>query len=175
MDLKQIIRSVPDFPKKGINFKDLSPIWKNPDATNFIISEFVKFCENKNITKVVGVESRGFIFAPIIANKIGVGFIPIRKKGKLPSKTLIQEYELEYGTDKIEIHLEDLKTGDNVLLHDDVLATGGTLQAAIKLIEKTGAKVAGVCCVIELQFLNGIENLKNYDFLSLVKYKSGDE
>lgn len=172
MDLKEIIRTVPDFPKKGIYFKDLTPVWKNIDAVNFIINKFADFGRDKNITKVVGVESRGFILGSLLASKLNVGFVPIRKKGKLPSKILSQEYLLEYGKDEVEIHSEDLNKSDQVLIHDDVLATGGTMEAAIKLVEKTGAKVSGVCVVIELEFLNGIKKIPNYNYLSLVKYNS---
>jgi len=170
MDLEKIIRTVPDFPKKGIYFKDLTPIWEDNKAVKYIVKKFVEFSSTKNITHVVGIESRGFILGSLLANELGIGFVPIRKKGKLPGKTFSQEYKLEYGKDSLEIHIDALKKGDQVILHDDVLATGGTLEAALKLINQTGATVAGICLVVELAFLNGGKKVENYELLSLVKY-----
>ncbi len=170
MDLEKIIRTVPDFPKKGIYFKDLTPIWEDNKAVKYIVKKFVEFSSTKNITHVVGIESRGFILASLLANELGIGFVPIRKKGKLPGKTFSQGYKLEYGKDSMEIHIDALKKGDQVILHDDVLATGGTLEAALKLINQTGATVAGICLVVELAFLNGGKKVENYKLLSLVKY-----
>ncbi|MSP64716.1 MAG: adenine phosphoribosyltransferase [Ignavibacteria bacterium] len=170
MDLEKIIRTVPDFPKKGIYFKDLTPIWEDNNAVKYIVKKFVEFSSTKNITHVVGIESRGFILGSLLANELGIGFVPIRKKGKLPGKTFSQEYKLEYGKDSMEIHIDALKKGDQVILHDDVLATGGTLEAALKLINQTGATVAGICLVVELAFLNGGKKVENYELLSLVKY-----
>ncbi len=170
MDLEKIIRTVPDFPKKGIYFKDLTPIWEDNKAVKYIVKKFVEFSSTKNITHVVGIESRGFILGSLLANELGIGFVPIRKKGKLPGKTFSQEYKLEYGKDSMEIHIDALKKGDQVILHDDVLATGGTLEAALKLINQTGATVAGICLVVELAFLNGGKKVENYELLSLVKY-----
>ena len=128
--------------------------------------------KNKGITKVIGIESRGFIFGGALANKLGVGFVPIRKPGKLPADTIKQTYELEYGTDSIEIHKDALESGDKVLIHDDLLATGGTMEAACKLVEKLGADVRQISFVIELDFLNGREKLQNYDVQSLIHYDS---
>ncbi len=170
MDLEKIIRTVPDFPKKGIYFKDLTPIWEDNKAVKYIVKKFVEFSSKKNITHVVGIESRGFILGSLLANELGIGFVPIRKKGKLPGKTFSQEYKLEYGKDSMEIQIDALKKGDQVILHDDVLATGGTLEAALKLINQTGATVAGICLVVELAFLNGGKKVENYELLSLVKY-----
>ena len=170
MDLEKIIRTVPDFPKKGIYFKDLTPIWEDNNAVKYIVKKFVEFSSTKNITHVVGIESRGFILGSLLANELGIGFVPIRKKGKLPGKTFSHEYKLEYGKDSMEIHIDALKKGDQVILHDDVLATGGTLEAALKLINQTGATVAGICLVVELAFLNGGKKVENYELLSLVKY-----
>ena len=126
--------------------------------------------KNKGITKVVGIESRGFIFGGALAEKLGAGFVPIRKPGKLPAETISETYELEYGTDKIEIHKDALVPGDKVLLHDDLLATGGTMEAACKLVEKLGAQVTQISFLIDLTFLNGKEKLRNYEIHSLIEY-----
>ena len=172
MDISSLIRTVPDFPKKGIMFKDITTLLKNPDGFRYALDEFGKLLENKKITKVVGIESRGFIFGATIAERLGVGFVPVRKPGKLPSETLSESYSLEYGVDKIEIHKDALNSNDMVLLHDDLLATGGTMEAACKLVEKLGAKVVQISFLIELTFLNGREKLQNYDVRSLITYDS---
>ena len=172
MDLKKLVRDVPDFPIKGIIFKDITTLIKNPKGFDYTLSELYNLSKNKGITKVVGIESRGFIFGGALANKLGVGFVPIRKPGKLPADTIKQTYELEYGTDSIEIHKDALEPGDKVLIHDDLLATGGTMEAACKLVEKLGADVLQISFVIELDFLNGREKLQNYDVQSLIHYDS---
>lgn len=172
MNLKDTIRDVPDFPKKGIIFKDITTLLKNSDALSLAVNELYNLAKNKKITKVAGIESRGFIIGAILANKLGAGFIPIRKPGKLPSEKISESYSLEYGTDSIEIHKDAIEPGDIVLLHDDLLATGGTMEAAIKLIEKLGGKVVQISFLIELNFLNGRDKLKNYEVHSLIQYDS---
>ncbi len=172
MDLKTAIRSVPDFPKKGIVFRDISTLLLNKAAFAQSIDELENFCRGKKIEKILGIESRGFIFGGILADRLGVGFVPVRKKGKLPAKTISQEYQLEYGTDSIEIHADAVNRGDSILIVDDLIATGGTLEAACKLVEKNGANVVGIAALIELSFLKGREKLGKYDIFSLVKYDS---
>ena len=134
------------------------------------MDELYNLCKNKEITKVVGIESRGFIFGGALAAKLGVGFVPIRKPGKLPSETICEEYSLEYGTDKIEMHRDALGQSDVVLLHDDLLATGGTMQAACKLVEKAGARIEQISFLINLSFLNGLQKLDGYKTASLIEY-----
>ena len=171
-DLKKYIRSVKDFPKPGIMFRDITTILKDPVAlklTNRLLFENAK---DLDINKVVGIESRGFIFGALLAEKLDAGFIPIRKPGKLPAETVKETYSLEYGTDSIEIHKDAVRPGDKVLLHDDLLATGGTAEAACKLIEKLGGKVIQISFIIELSFLKGRDKLKNYSIVSLVDYDS---
>lgn len=172
MELKSLIRDVSNFPKQGIIFKDITTLLKNPVGLNNVVEELVKFLYNKQITKVVGIESRGFILGGIVAQKLGVGFVPIRKPGKLPAECISESYLLEYGTDKIEIHKDAIQKGDMVLLHDDLLATGGTMEAACKLVERLGGKVVQISFLIELSFLNGREKLKNYDVRSIIQYDS---
>ncbi len=170
MDLKNIIRDVPDFPVKGIIFKDITTLLKNKEAFEYTLDALYNLSKNKGITKVIGIESRGFIFGGALAAKLGAGFVPIRKPGKLPAEKLSETYELEYGTDKIEIHKDALDSSDKVLLHDDLLATGGTMKAACNLVEKLGAKVELINFVVELSFLNGREKLKDYNVEALVSY-----
>jgi len=172
LDLKETIRSIKDFPKPGIVFRDITTLLKNPDALKTATDVFLKFAEGKNITKLAGIESRGFIFGGLLAEKMNIGFIPIRKPGKLPAETEKETYSLEYGTDSIEIHKDAIAPGDVVLLHDDLLATGGTAKAACNLIEKLGGKVAQISFLIELSFLNGREKLANYDVRSIINYDS---
>lgn len=172
MDLKTTIRDVPDFPKKGIVFKDITTLLKSPEALSYAAEELYKLAKNKKITKVAGIESRGFILGGILAQKLNTGFVPIRKPGKLPAEVISESYSLEYGTDSIEIHKDAIEPNDIVLLHDDLLATGGTMEAAVKLIEKLGGKVVQISFLIELNFLNGREKLKNFDVHSLIKYTS---
>jgi len=170
MDLTKFIRDVPDFPKEGILFKDITTLLQNSEAFNYTLNQLYEFSKDKGITKVVGIESRGFIFGGALADKLNAGFVPIRKPGKLPAKTIKQEYSLEYGTDSIEIHQDALKSDDIVLLHDDLLATGGTMKAACKLIEKLGAKVKDISFIIELDFLHGKDLLENYVVNSIIHY-----
>ena len=155
--LDNAIRTVPNFPKKGINFKDVTPLLMDNDLTNEIIDSFVKQINQIKIDAVVGIESRGFLFGFLLANKIGIPFIPIRKVGKLPGETLRCKYDLEYGSAEVEIHKNDIQKDWNVLVHDDLLATGGTACAAAELINQLDAKVAGFAFVVSLDFLNGKE------------------
>ncbi len=173
-ELKKYIRSIKDFPVKGIMFRDITTLLKEPDAVNITLKELMTFSHGIKIDKVVGIESRGFIFGSLIAQKLDVGFILARKPGKLPAETESQTYKLEYGEDKIEIHKDAISKGDKVLLHDDLLATGGTAAAAAKLIEKLGGEVVQVSFVMELTFLNGREKLKGFPVKSIITYDSED-
>lgn len=170
MDLKSFVKDIPDFPKPGITFKDICPLLNNPKATETAVNELAALAKNKNITRVVGIESRGFFLGILLAQKLGVGFVPMRKPGKLPGKLLSQTYDLEYGQDALEIQKNSLAQGEKILLHDDVLATGGTAQAACKIIEKTGAQIVQCSFLMELTFLNGKDRLKNYEVASLLSY-----
>ena len=173
-ELKKYIRSIKDFPIKGIMFRDITTLLKEPMAVEKTVNALLAFCDGLKIDKVVGIESRGFILGGLLAQKLKVGFIPARKPGKLPAETASQTYQLEYGEDKIEIHKDAINKGDKVLLHDDLLATGGTAEAAAKLIEKLGGEVVQISFIIELTFLKGRDKLKKYDVKSLVKYDSED-
>lgn len=170
MELKDLIRSVPNFPKEGIIFKDITTLLKDPNGFKETLSQLVKLAENKGVTKVIGIESRGFIFGGALAEKLNAGFIPIRKPGKLPAAKVSESYVLEYGTDSIEIHKDAIQHGDKILLHDDLLATGGTMKAACNLVEKLGAEVVQISFLIELTFLNGRNKFENYDLHSLIQY-----
>jgi adenine phosphoribosyltransferase len=172
MNLRSKIRDIPDFPKKGIVFRDITTLLQDPRAYEHAIDEFCTHFARHRVTKVGVVESRGFIFGGPIALQLGVGIVPIRKKGKLPWDTVRQTYKLEYGTDSLEMHTDAVSKRDRVLIIDDLLATGGTARASVKLIEKLGAKVAGLGFLIELSFLNGRDKLKDYDLLTLIKYDS---
>jgi adenine phosphoribosyltransferase len=172
MNLKDTIRDVPDFPKKGIIFKDITTLLKNSEALSLAAEELYNLAKNKKITKVAGIESRGFILGGILAQKLNAGFIPIRKPGKLPAAKMSESYYLEYGTDSIEIHKDAIEPGDFVLLHDDLLATGGTMKAACNLIEKLGGNVVQISFLVELSFLNGRDKLKEYEVHSLIQYDS---
>ena len=167
--LKKYIRDIPDFPKKGIIFKDITTLLKDGKAFSSAVDSIVDEYKDKNIDVVLSVEARGFIFGAAVAYKLGVGLIPVRKKGKLPHKTHSITYELEYGKDTLEIHQDALKKGDNVLIVDDLLATGGTTQAVTGLVEKMGGNIAGLAFVIELTPLKGREKLKGYTVTSLIK------
>ena len=168
MDLKNIIRDVPDFPKPGIIFKDITPLLKNSQALKETVNLLCKSAEGHKITSIAGIESRGFIFGAAVAVELDVGFVPIRKPGKLPAETLSESYLLEYGTDTIEMHKDALESGEQVLLIDDLLATGGTIQAATKLVERAGAEISKIAFVIELGFLKGREKISEYDVSSLI-------
>ena len=170
LNLKELIRDIPDFPKKGVTFKDITPLLKSPEALGYALELLEKGVENHKIDKVVGIDSRGFIFAPLLAQRLKAGFVPVRKKGKLPYKTLQEYYALEYGVDCLEIHIDSIQKGEKVLLHDDVLATGGTAQAAKKLIERLGGELVQMNFIIHLSFLKGEEKLGNTEIKSLITY-----
>lgn len=170
--IKNTIRSIPDFPKPGIDFKDITPILQHPDLCEAIANALYEKTRNLEIDCVAAAESRGFLFGLMIAQKLNVPFVPIRKKGKLPYKTFSQNYESEYRHATIEIHQDAIKAGSRVMLHDDLLATGGTMEAAARLIEKAGGKVVSFSFLIELSFLHGDRHLKRYteNILSLARY-----
>ena len=170
MELNKLIRDVLDFPVKGIVFKDITTLLKHADGFSETLEKLYELSKNRGITKIVGIESRGFIFGGALAAKLGVGFVPVRKKGKLPVETIAETYDLEYGTDTIEIHKDALTPDDRVLIHDDLLATGGTIKAACNLIEKTGAEIVQISFLINLTFLNGIEKIEGYEVHSLIEY-----
>lgn len=170
VELKNYIRDIPDFPKKGIIFKDITTLLKDKKAFTSAIDALADSFRDKEIDLVVAVDARGFILGGAVAYKLGKGFIPVRKKGKLPYKTSSMTYELEYGSDVLEMHEDAVKAGDKVLIIDDLLATGGTVKAVAELINKAGAKIAGIGFLIELSFLKGIEKLKGYPVYSLIKY-----
>ena len=160
-EVKQQIRNIPDFPVKGIQFKDITAALLKPDCLRWIRDEMVNLYKDKGITKVVGIESRGFIIAPAVAMELGVGFVPIRKPGKLPAETVEISYQKEYGVDTIQIHKDAISADDVVLIHDDLLATGGTMAAAVELVKKFGVKKVYVNFIIELDVLNGRKVLTN--------------
>lgn len=172
MDLVKLIRDVPGFPKEGILFKDITTLLKNKEGFAEALNAFYDLSKDKGITKVVGIESRGFIFGGALAAKLGAGFVPIRKPGKLPAKVFSESYELEYGTDTIEIHEDAIEPGDKVLMHDDLLATGGTMEAACKLVEKLGGEIVQISFLIDLTFLKGKEKLGKYEVHSLIELDS---
>ena len=171
-DLKQIIREVPDFPKPGINFYDITTLLKHPEGFRRTIDALVAQFEGDKVDTVVGIEARGFIFAPAMAYRLGTGFVPARKPGKLPSQCASVSYDLEYGQDALQIHSDAVGAGHRVLIADDLLATGGTAAAVVKLVEQLGGEVVGLAFVVELEFLSGRQRLEGYDVRSLIKYQS---
>lgn len=172
INFKDEIREIPDYPKKGINFKDITTLLKNGDAFNAVITEVVQKFRDKKITKVLGLESRGFIFGGAIASRLNAGFVPVRKRGKLPATTLSESYELEYGTDSVEIHVDALVKDDVVLIHDDLLATGGTAYAALSLVKKMGIEDVYFSFVCDLEFIKTEkkDTILKYENQILVKY-----
>ena len=170
LDLTSFIRDIPDFPKPGILFKDITPLLANPAAFDAAIGQMADYYRDKHVHTVVGIESRGFIFGAPLAIRLGASFVPVRKPGKLPYKTEKLEYALEYGTDALEIHVDAVIPGNPVLICDDLLATGGTTQATKQLVETVGGKVIGFAFLIELTFLGGREKLPDTEILSLIKY-----
>jgi adenine phosphoribosyltransferase len=168
--LRALIRDVPDFPKKGIVFKDITPLLADEVGFSSIIDIIVVHYGRGTVDKVVGIEARGFILASPVAYHFGAGFVPVRKADKLPWETESERYDLEYGTETLEIHKDAFRPGERVLIVDDVLATGGTAKATAALVEKLGGKVIGIACLIELSFLKGREKLDGYDFFSLLTY-----
>ncbi len=170
MDLKTYIRDIPDFPKKGIVFKDITPLLKSPEAFGFVIETWAARYASRKLDAVIGMESRGFIFAAPLAVRLKVPFIPVRKPGKLPAKTVRETYQLEYGTDSLEIHEDALAPGAKVLVLDDVLATGGTAEAVVHLVERVGARVEEASFLMELGFLKGRDKLKSVPVHSIITY-----
>ncbi len=170
MDLKEKIRVIEDFPKKVISFKDITTLIKDGEAFKEAIKSMAELIRDKEVDLITGPEARGFIIGAPLAYELGVGFIPTRKKGKLPGKTIKAEYQLEYGSDIIEMHEDAIKAGQKVVVVDDLLATGGTIISTIELVEKLGGKVAAVVFLIELEDLKGREQLSDYEVYSLVKY-----
>lgn len=170
MHLEKYIRDIHDFPKPGIVFKDITPLLNDAKATAACLEKLLELLGDQKIDKVVGIESRGFFFATLLAQKLGAGFIPIRKPGKLPYKTITRSYALEYGTDHIEMHEDAINKGEHILLHDDVLATGGTAKAASELIEHLGGKIVQCNFLMELEFLNGRDKISQYDVQSVLKF-----
>ena len=168
--LKALIREVPDFPEPGINFYDITTLLAHPGGLRTTIDEFARLFHGRVIDKVVGIESRGFLFGPQLAYQFHAGFVPVRKPGKLPAKTVSQSYSLEYGKDELEIHEDGVKPGERVLIVDDVIATGGTAQATAQLVEGLGGQIMGFGFVVELTFLDGRSRLGDYDIQSLVRY-----
>ncbi|MBI2559622.1 MAG: adenine phosphoribosyltransferase [Planctomycetes bacterium] len=168
--LKQLIRDIPDFPKKGIIFKDITPLLQNPKGLNEVTKRISEHYKDKNIDLIAGAEARGFIIGAAVAHKLGIGFIPIRKPGKLPYKTASVTYNLEYGTDALEMHKDAVKPGQHILMVDDLLATGGTMAASCRLVESMKGNIVGCAFVIELTFLNGRKALHGYDVFSLIQY-----
>ncbi|HYS06291.1 MAG TPA: adenine phosphoribosyltransferase [Candidatus Dormibacteraeota bacterium] len=170
MDLRTYIRDVPDFPKKGIVFKDITPLLGDKDALHYALNALADRFKDRGIDKVVGIESRGYIFAPAIALGLGAGFVPVRKPGKLPWRTVVEEYELEYGKDRLEIHVDAIRPGERVLIVDDLLATGGTASAAHRLVKRLEGIVLGSGFLVELAFLEGRARLPGMDVVSLIQY-----
>ena len=168
--LEDWIRDIPDFPQKGILFKDITPLLQDKAAFHAAMDRLAAHYAGAGIEAVVGVESRGFIFGAVLAYLLNCGFVPVRKFGKLPYQTVTVEYELEYGTNIVEIHTDAIKPGQRVLIVDDLLATGGTVSAAMELVEKLGGHIAGIAFLVELTFLRGREQLKGHDVFALIKY-----
>jgi adenine phosphoribosyltransferase len=169
-DLKKLIREIADYPKPGILFYDLTTLLQDPRGFHSLVDRLCEHYNGKKVDLVAGIEARGFIFAPALAYRLGAGFVPIRKPRKLPSKTVSVTYELEYGSDQLEIHQDAVKPGQRVLLCDDLLATGGTASAAIELVRKLGGELAGAAFAVELSFLNGRAKIPGVDVFSLLKY-----
>ena len=169
-ELKRRIREVPDFPKPGILFYDLTTLLKDGEGLKTVINILTEKYKDDRIQKILGIESRGFIFAPSLAYNLGAGFIPIRKPGKLPAETLSLRYDLEYGQDALEIHKDAVESGERVLIVDDLIATGGTAAAAVQMVSQLSAEVVGLAFVVELDFLKGRQKLEGYDVFSILKY-----
>lgn len=170
MDLEKYIRAIEDFPKKGVSFKDVTPLLKDGNAFRHAVKSISNKLKELNIDLIVGPEARGFIFGAPVAYELGVGFVPVRKPGKLPAEKISYEYQLEYGIDSLEIHKDAVIKGARVAMIDDLLATGGTILSAVKLVEELGGEVVHIAFLIELAFLNGRENLKGYDVSSIIRY-----
>jgi adenine phosphoribosyltransferase len=174
MEVRSKIRNVPDFPKPGILFRDITTLLKDKDAFAYVVDQLYNRYRDMKIDKVVSVESRGFIFGSVLAYKLNAGFVPIRKPGKLPAEVVREEYQLEYGRDAMEVHKDAITKGDKILVHDDLLATGGTVDAACRLVERLGGEIIGLCFLIELSSLGGRNRLKGRDIFSIISYDSED-
>ena len=170
MDLKKCVRVIEDFPKEGISFKDITTLIADGEAFKYSIDSIAEHLKDKKVDVILGPEARGFIFGVPVAYALGVGFVPVRKKGKLPFETVSVSYDLEYGTDILEIHKDAIKKGQRVAIVDDLLATGGTVEATIQLVEQLGGKVVGIAFLIELEALKGREKLKDYNVYSVLTY-----
>ncbi len=170
MDLNQFIAIVPDYPKPGIKFKDITPLMNNGEAYKYATDQIVAFAKDKQIDIIVGPEARGFIIGCPVSYSLGIGFAPVRKEGKLPRETVNVSYGLEYGSDVLTIHKDAIQPGQRVLITDDLLATGGTIEATIQLVEQLGGVVAGIAFLIELSYLDGRKKLDGYDIMTLMKY-----
>jgi adenine phosphoribosyltransferase len=170
MDLAKMIRDVPDFPKEGILFKDITTLIKEARAFREVIDRLADHYAGQQIDLVVAVEARGYIFGAPIAYKLGAGFVPVRKEGKLPAETVREEYELEYGTDSVEMHRDAIQPGQKVLIVDDLIATGGSAAATARLVERLGGEVVSIAFLIELAFLKGVEKLKGYDVFTMIEF-----
>jgi len=170
MDLAKMIRDVPDFPKEGIIFKDITTLIKDPEAFKQAVDILADHYTGQEVDLVVAVEARGYIFGAPIAYKLGAGFIPVRKAGKLPAEKVREEYELEYGTDSVEMHTDAIVPGQKILIVDDLIATGGSAAATVRLVERLGGEVLGIAFLIELAFLKGVEKLKGYDVFTVFEY-----
>lgn len=170
MKLEERIRDVPDFPRQGIVFKDITPLLQDAEAFKHVIDTFTRTYRDRGIDLVVAAEARGFIFGAPLAYNLGIGFVPVRKPAKLPAECISAEYALEYGVDSLHMHKDAIAPGQRVLIIDDLLATGGTVAAKVELVEKLGGEVAGIAFLIELTFLNGRERLKGYEVTSLIQY-----
>lgn len=170
-DLKSLIRNVPDFPKKGILFYDITTLLKKDWAFKCVVEKIAEHYQDQQIDLVIGVESRGFIFAPTLSYILGAGFVPVRKPGRLPTESIQASYELEYGKDSLEIHQDAIQKGQRVLLVDDLLATGGTAAAAVQLIRQLDGQLVGAAFLVELEFLNGRQKLHDVDVFSLLQYQ----
>ena len=169
MDLAELIRDVPDFPKEGILFKDITTLIKGPRAFKEVVDLLAEHYAGQEIDLVVAVEARGYIFGAPVAYQLGAGFVPVRKAGKLPAATVREEYELEYGTDSVEMHRDAIEPGQKVLIVDDLIATGGSAAATTRLVETLGGEVVGIAFLIELGFLHGLDKLEGYDVFTLMQ------
>jgi adenine phosphoribosyltransferase len=170
-DIKAAIRTVPDFPKKGVMFRDITTLVKNHAAFEYTIERLAEIYQDEKIDVVVGIESRGFIIGAPLALRLGVGFVPVRKPGKLPYECIRNEYDTEYSTDAVEMHIDAIQAGQRVLMVDDLIATGGTMKASIELVEKLEGEVIGVAFVVDLPDLHGKEKLEDYDVVTLVEFE----
>ncbi|MDG6926332.1 MAG: adenine phosphoribosyltransferase [Nitrososphaerota archaeon] len=173
--VRQAIRRIPDFPKRGIVFRDITTLWKDQALLKLTVDAIYQHYEAKRVDKVLGIEARGFVFGALLAERFGVGFIPARKLGKLPFDKITEQYQLEYRIDGLEMHRDSVRPGEHVLVVDDLMATAGTALAVVKMVEALGGTVAGIAFVVELSFLHGREKLSKYDVFSIVKYATEEE